>query len=417
MTDGLRSLFGRIVYLRRLSAALLALLALIVALSAGYVYARWQWEIACQAVQRDQPEEARAALDVCLTVWPRSTQVHRLAARAARLRKDFAGCETHLNRCLKIEGGATEDVQLEFLLLRVQTGEADVVAPALMNFVEHHHPEAPVILKTLARAYMHQLRYGPAYDFLSRWMKVEPDAAEPYHWRGWILERLDHPHEAMRDYRAALEREPTLFAVRLRLAEILLEDQNLAEALPHLKRLNATHSDHSGVKARLGQCRYLQGEAAEARRLLEEALPERPDDAPLRLYLARLDLQEGRAAAAEAHLRHLLAVDPSDTEGWYSLANALQRQGRSQEAAAARAERVRCKALLDRANRLLKKEAQQPTRDADTAFAIGAALLQIGRARLAHYWLDQALLRDPNHLPTRRLLAEHARSQRGDAKN
>lgn len=415
MSEGARPLFG---FCRRVMRAhprwliVLAVLLILAGTAAGgYGYALWQWASAREAVRHDRPEEAQAALNVCLAVWPRDLRVHLLAARAARLRKDLPGAEAHLNRCLKIQGGATEDVQLEFLLLRVQAGEADEVAPTLMNFVQHKHPETPIILKTLARSYMHQLRYGPAYDFLSQWIRAEPEAAEPYHWRGWILERLDHPHAAMRDYRAALERSPELFIVRLRLAEMLLEDQNLAEALPHLERLCVTHAGHPDVKARLGQCRYLQGEAAEARRLLEEALPERPDDAPLRLYLARLDLQEGKPAAAEVHLRHLLKVDPSDTEGWHTLANALQMQGRATEAAKARAAHAQAKALLDRANRLLKEEAQQPTRDADTAHAIGAALLQIGRDRLALYWLDQALVRDPNFPATHRLLADYYERQ------
>ena len=57
--------------------------------------------------------------------------LHLLAARAARLTADFEGAEAHLKRCLKLQQGATEATQLEFLLMRAQTGEEDVVAPAL----------------------------------------------------------------------------------------------------------------------------------------------------------------------------------------------------------------------------------------------------------------------------------------------
>ena len=109
------------------------------------------------------PAEARDRLGVCLRIWPRSAAVHLAAARAARLTGDVEQAETHLNRCLKL-GPATHSVQLEFLLLRVQAGEVDEVAPTLIDSVENDHPETPLILETLSRAYMQVMRYEEAFD-------------------------------------------------------------------------------------------------------------------------------------------------------------------------------------------------------------------------------------------------------------
>jgi hypothetical protein len=61
-----------------------------------------------------------------------------------------------------LHGGATEAVQFEFLLLRVQTGEVDEVAPTLIDSVEKGHAESPLILETLSRAYILRLRYKAA---------------------------------------------------------------------------------------------------------------------------------------------------------------------------------------------------------------------------------------------------------------
>ena len=52
-----------------------------------------------------------------------------------------------------------------------------------------------------------------------------------------MLERLNNHKGAMDDYHRALELDPDLLPVRLRVAEMLLEDKQAPEALPHLERL------------------------------------------------------------------------------------------------------------------------------------------------------------------------------------
>ncbi len=208
-----------------------------------YGYALHQWHGAQTAVKSGRLDEAQRRLDFCLMIWPRSIPVHLLAARAARLRGDFEGAESHLNRCLKLNHGATEGIQLEFLLLRVQGGEVDEVAGQLLSlYVENNSPESPLILETLARVYMQNLRYGPAFDCLSRWHEAVPDSAEPFRWRGWILERLSDYEGALKQYKQALELDADLVPVRLRLAEMYLQRSDPLAALPHLRAVVETIS-------------------------------------------------------------------------------------------------------------------------------------------------------------------------------
>src|SRR5439155_27034966 len=91
-----------------------------IALAGGIWYVRNEWQAAQAALAEGQPREARSHLDICLFVWPRDVEVHRLAARAARMTGDIQAAEAHLKQCLKLQGEATQAVQLEFLLLRVQ---------------------------------------------------------------------------------------------------------------------------------------------------------------------------------------------------------------------------------------------------------------------------------------------------------
>jgi type IV pilus assembly protein PilF len=393
---------------RRPRAALaVAALAAACAALAGAGYLWHQRRAARDDLAAGHPAEARARLDLWLSVWPWDEDGHLLAARAARLSGDRGAAEDQLNRCLRLHGGATEAVQLEFLLLRAQRGELDAVAPALIDLVEKGHPESPAILETLGIAYGQCLRYRAALACLTRWVELSPDTARAYQWRGWVLERLNRPRPAAEDYERALELDPDLTPVRLRLAEMLVEDNRVPDALPHLERLSRQAPDDPEVAGRLGLCRYEQGRVDEARRLLERAVARRPDDAPLLIGLAKIDIAEERGAAAEQRLRKVLRADASDTEARFRLVAALRLQGRTRDAAAAQQEYDRYKAWVDRINKLLGEVPDSPTAGAADYAEIGELLLRVGRDRQGLYWLRQAVERDPASAPARKALAEY----------
>lgn len=390
-----------------LSLFLAALFVLLLALLGVPLYAEYQWRAAQAALREDRPGEARTRLETCLWILPKSIKLRLAAARAARLCGKPQEAEEHLSRVMKLQGGASEATQLEFLLMRAQTGEVDEVAAALFALIEKQHPESVVIFETIARAYMHELKYGPAFACLNRWISEQPDCAKAYHWRGWVLERLNKAKPAMGEYLRALELDPKLHAVRLRVAEMHLEDSNPPEAIPHLERLLAEQPGRADVKARLAQCRFLQGRHDEALELFEAAVVEMPNDAALLLHLAKLDLLRKDPARAETWLRRVLKNDPGDTEAHYNLVASLQQQGKREEAAKAAVQHEIKKVQLDKANKLLRDEAERATTDPETAQAIGAVLLELGQRRLGLNWLHEALKRDPKHRPTHRLLADY----------
>jgi len=376
-----------------------------------YVYALRQWHAAQAAVKAQRLEEAQSRLEVCLLVWPRSVDVHLLAARAARLKGDFEGAETHLNRCLKLKHGATEAIQLEYLLMRAQGGEEDEVAPELLTrYVENDSPETPLILETLALAYIHKVRYGPAFECVSRWIAAAPESADAYRWRGWILERLNDPMGSMKDYQRAVELDPDLVPVRLRLAEMYLDRNNAPEALPHLERLREQFPERPDVMARLGQCRFVQGEPKEARPLLEAAVEQLPNDAALLITLAKLEVQENHPAKAEPWVRRALKVDPTDTDAEFLLVGILQEQGRWEEASAALEQHRKNTALLKRVAQVLQQEAERPSTDPDALSELGALFLGTN-PHAGMYWLQRALALDPAHQPTHKALAEYYESK------
>jgi tetratricopeptide (TPR) repeat protein len=226
-----------------------------------------------------------------------------------------------------------------------------------------------------------------------------------------VYERLNEYKRAAADYHKALELNPRLVPVRLRVAEMLLEDKRAPEAIPHVELLYRQEPNNPQVRARLGMCRFYQNRTGEARKLMEDAVAHLPRDAALLLHLAKLDLQEGRGVQAEQHLRAVLKADPSDTEALYNLASALSLQGRTAEAEKALKDFNWYKERVDRFNKLLQQVADSPAATADDYAEIGTLLLGIGRTHLAVYWLERALERDAGHQATHKALAEHFEKQ------
>lgn len=396
--------------IRKRSRIILLLVLLLLAGTgvASYAYGWHQWQAARKAVKEGEFEEAQRCLNCCLLLWPRSIPVHVLAARVARMRGAFSEAESHLNRCLKLNRGASEAIQLEFLLLRVQGGEVDRVVDELFVYVDNNSLESPLILQTLAWGYMQQLRYGPAFVCLSRWQEVEPNSPEPFRWRGWVLERMNDRNGAIKEYKQALEHDLDHVPARLRLAELYLERNDPLAALPHLELLWKRFPDRADIQARLGQCRYLQGETEEARRLLEAAVAKSPSDDLACVHLAKIHMQATppRAAEAEVWLRRALALDATATDAQRLLALCLESQGRSQEAQEVRKKCAQDEATLRRVHETLRQEAEKPVNDPAALTEVGMLFLGINED-LALNWLNRALDRAPDYQPALRALADH----------
>jgi tetratricopeptide (TPR) repeat protein len=369
-------------------------------------YAAHQLQVARIAIQQDRLDDAEKSLRIYLFVWPRDVPGLVLAARTARMKGDFDTAEAYLKRCLKLQKEIPEAVQIEFLLMRVQHGEEDTVVGELLQCVDNKSPESALILESLSRAYMRNLRFREAFVTTSRWIELEPENETPFRWRGWVHDRLGDWERAISDYRRALELNPDSPMLRLRLAEILLERTNPPEALALLEPLYLEFPDRPEIQARLGQCRFVEGELEKARPLLESAVREMPDDATLLITLARLEMQESHYLQAERWLRHTLKVDETDPEAQFLLASCLQFQGRTKEADALLEQHRKDSSTLKRVMQMIHEEVDRPSRDPAPPYEIGAAFIR-SNERIGVYWLHKALARDANYQPALKTLAEH----------
>ena len=402
--------------------AIVALFAIVVASVVACVVGSWQFShYSCRRsivdLNHDRVTEARDRLKIAIRTWPWNDDAQFWAARAARVNGDLSAAEVHLTRCLKLNGGATERVQLEFLLLRAQAGEIEEMASILFGLIQQEggHPEALAILKTLGKVYMQRLRLRPAYACMSKWIELAPDDPTPYHYRGWVNERLSNSKLAQEDFLKSLELDPEQIEVRLRVVELYLNEKKALEALPHVERLYQMIPNDPRVQARLGMCLSFMGQER-ARSLMEAAEPHLPDDASLLVAMANFDLQDNRPLDAERRLRKILAIDPSDTEAMFVLATALQLQGRTEESETVRTSCIEKRAKVDRIHELLKDTADTPNASVNINIEIGDLFLQIDRDKHGVYWVEQALERDPTNQRAHRILTAYY-EKKGDLEN
>jgi tetratricopeptide (TPR) repeat protein len=133
-----------------------------------------------------------------------------------------------------------------------------------------------------------------------RWLESEPDSVPLHNSVAQLYLDLNRPADAVRHFRAALDRSPGLAAAHFNLGTALTIAGDLAAATTEYGR----------------------------------ALELRPDYPQAHNNLGSILLQQGQPEAALSHLQQALAADPSNAQAHYNASTATRRLGRSAEAVA-----------------------------------------------------------------------------------
>jgi Tfp pilus assembly protein PilF len=369
---------------------------------------------AAQAFELDRLRDAQSHLENSLVIWPNSFSAHLLGARIERRKGNFTGAETHLARC-KMQRGITEEVQLEWLLLRAQNGDFDELEPGLLKFVNDNRSGKEAVLETLAICYLKQNRLLRARAVLEQWLKDEPDRPRALFLRGWTRHHLHMRDEAYEDYKRALELTPDSRDIRLRLADFLLAAKKTPEAAEHLSFLQTKYGEDPEIWLLLGILRLQQGDLAEARRYLDLVLGVQADHVMALSQRADVEMQQGDTRRAEAFLRRALRADPGNGLAHYALYRCLQQQ--PERAREARAELALYKASHEE-ERTLKKlldELELFPKSPDLLAKAAKHLLSHGSSPLAEDFLQRALSVQPDHPLANQVLVELSKRKKASA--
>jgi tetratricopeptide (TPR) repeat protein len=369
---------------------------------------RGEWRQAEAALQRHDLASAAAHLDRYLERRPRDTAAWFLAARTARRLGRYPEAEHSLTRCQEL-GGVTDATRLEWDLLRVQQGDLGDVHMRLRMTIPPDHPDAPLVLEALARGYLKCDRLRDVLEACDLWISRQPDHPWPWLWRGGVFERLGNYHQALADYRRALENAPEDRDVRLALGALFARARQPVPAAEHFEHLLERSPDDDEALLGLAACRIEQGRPEDAVPLLERVLA--TDLVPVRgLFLRGKAALEQHDPAAERWLARAVRQAPDDPEALYQFTLALRAQGKHAEAdrLAPRLEALRQD--LARLSVLIRAVARNPE-DIQPRHEAGVVALRLGRTDEGVRWLQGALRARGDPRPTHAALAELFRRQ------
>jgi predicted Zn-dependent protease len=360
---------------------------------------------ACREFRRDEAERHLRAAAPFRKWW--DPDVPFLAARLARMGARYPEAAEHLKACQKMEGSSAR-VQLEWVLLRALQGDIDEVEPGLWNCVQNGDPDSAFILEVMAGMNMRALQFPRAAATLDRWVEVDPNNAQAWEWRGWVLDRLHRADEAEVCFRRSLELDPSREQTRYWLAELYLARFKVEEATPLIEGLLTEQPNAVRILSAAGQLRFLSGRVDEARQLFDRAYALDPNDQDLLIRRAKLELQSGRLPNAEVWLRRALALEEGNSEVHYLLHQAIGGQpGREKDAAAQLAVYEKYRGQAERFSRLLRELIPANPHDPKYAAELGDILFRTKQPSKAAYWHLRALTIDPGYIPSHRALADY----------
>jgi tetratricopeptide (TPR) repeat protein len=366
------------------------------------LWAESQWRAAEEAWREDRVEDARRCVQRSLAIWPWNAAAHLLAARVERLSGAYRKAEHHLKELKELQG-MTAEIQLEWVLLRAQGGELDSLEANLHHCLAENHPQSSVILEALARCYIRELRHRSAHHCLRQWLAREPDNLRALYWRGWVREKLDFKEGAFQDYRSILERIPGRWQIRLRLAQMYLEDARVREAGEDLKLLEDMSPRPRALALALGQLRFMQGRMQEARDLFDEYLAQDATHAGALTYRAKL---ADCPIEAESWFRRALKADPAFLDARFGLFTSLNQQSNREKEAAMEWQRCQdYQAKFRRLRSLLADLERSPS--ADLLAEAGEIMLKNGNESLGRQFLVKALRSHGGDPGSHRILARY----------
>jgi Tfp pilus assembly protein PilF len=422
--------------------ALLCISALGFSLGSYFAY-DWLWgtendlRSAEQAMEHRDFIEAEARITRCLDARPSKPEVQLLAARIKRrsifpilpggvdgpgacltvgsVRYDgsYDDAEHHLFKYEEL-GGLTELLNLEENLLRAQRGQLDLVVRSgtgpttvenvLQSWIKDDHPDAPLILEALIKAYLQAYRLAEALQCVNTWLQRQEDT-QALLWRAWIVKRLGDDAASLKDYRQVLSRDPEQDKVRQRVGEMLLHSSGPTEAVEYFEVLQQRKVSNPALMLGLAQCRKGLGASDEARQLLDDLLSEHADYLPALIERGKLALDEGKVDEAERFFRTGVQVAPYDALANYNLYLCLLRRGNKDEARELAVKRALIEKDMNRMDELGREIALRP-HEASLRCEAGTILLRNGLKEDGRRWLLSALREDPYHAPTHAALAE-----------
>jgi tetratricopeptide (TPR) repeat protein len=388
-----------------LAAGAMALVAALVPLR-GWLAIRGAAASARRELAARRFAEAEGPLRRWLDARPRESEPHYLVAVVAvgLGRPQEAINELARARALGHPPGPIDRLDA---ILRARAGRGSEAEPVLRRLLDRSDAHDPEAAEALARIYLEDYNFPAAARALDRWVRDAPDDPRPHLGRVEVDTRLGHDASApLRDYRAALARDPGLAPARLGLAEALRRAGRPDEAAAEYAAYLALRPDDGAGHLGAGLIALDRGDPGAAAVHLDRAIALTPESAPALSARAGIALLEGEDAAALAMLDRAVRADPFDVEARHRRGLALARLGRPAEA---RDEGERVARLRDDARRLgeIQQALVRDPKSPDLQAEVARWMIDHGHDEEGLRWARKALRDRPDHPASNRLMVEH----------
>ncbi|HEY7327300.1 MAG TPA: tetratricopeptide repeat protein [Gemmataceae bacterium] len=393
---------------RRLLWLALTIVVLLLAAASPVLWAGYHAYAGHHAWQHYHSAEAQRHFTVCLDVWPwsRNSRLHLLAAQAARRAGDFEVARQLLLKCQVSLHNNSEEVLLEWSMLRATMGDLDATEGPLREIVRAQPSMLPVVYEALAEGYLVMARIRDAIRATDDWLAREPNNPQAWFVRGKIHRQVGSMQAVVADYRRVLELDPERTQARWRLALALLDIGRYQEADQLLQIFGRSHSQDVEVQVRRAVCLWRLEREAEAESLLDNVLAEHPHHGLALLTRGQIFLMAFQCAKAEPWLRQAADILPYDHAAQNALWQCLRQQGKTEEA---EAQHEVTETLYERGTQLaelLNHRMQQSPNDPALHYQVGTLYLQLGFPQTGEAWLHSALRHSENYVPALEALAK-----------
>jgi len=399
---------------------------LLVALGLPYIQ-RYQNLLNIQsAVDREDLSLARELLQRFVVRHPRDAEGIYLLGTVARRQGDFIT----FRNCMELAkdcGWPRAAIDFQSKLLDIQTGKLDPSQQSDLLSKGDQGVDNAVISDSVAAQIYQAIAYGhlsnyrlkEAWEASEFWLNWQPRSIAAHLLKADIYERIGDPANSMKELEQILTIDASHPATRAKLGRLLLENNQIDEALTKLGSLVEDKLTTPSIQIDYAEALLRSGNSAEAKKALQAAFQMglgRQDRARASSTRGRIVMEEGKWEAAAADLLVAIEIAPDDSAAHFALSNTLSRLG---QAELADQYRERGTFLLQSANENFRKIreilAQVLERPTDPALrtSVGKLMIDQGKVPEGLRWIETALKYDPNYAPALEIVRQYYPSNPG----
>ena len=284
---------------KRLPSQAIAAIAAIAAVAGAYFgYREYQVSRLAQTVRRRFDErrfaEAREPLAAWLAARPASGKAHYYRAYSALTVDNPPEAIAAIERSRSL-GFDRERLDCLTAIYQARASRYALAESALEAAFRQGVPPRAEVAKELARIYLSTYRLAQAAEAIESWRALDPGNPQPYLWANEIATRSDvDPSVLIRNYRAALDRDPNLAKAQLGLARELSKARRFDEADQAYQAYLKQNPQDATAYVGMGRNAFQQADIDAAIRQFEKALAVSPRDAVALKELAQIELRLGR---------------------------------------------------------------------------------------------------------------------------